>query len=117
MLFYESGVKMDTNIRDETQNSFFNCIFCNRSIDKNNVTNSICLDCMASIITRIDIYPDEGYQKFIDFAYNAKNRLFSGESANTIFQDMPDGFEDWLKENFMKTGFGIISKDSLNNKK
>jgi len=102
---------MDTNIRDETKDNFFNCIFCNKNIKKNNITKGICLDCMASIITRIDIYPDETYQKFIDFAYNAKKKLTNGESAELIFQNLPEGFEDWLKENFMKTGFGIISKN------
>lgn len=111
MLFYESGVRMDTNIRDEAQNSYFNCIFCNKKYAKNSVSKNICLDCMATIISRIDIYPNDDYQNFIDFAYNAKNRLLNGESANVIFKHLPDGFEDWLKENFIKTGFGIISKN------
>ena len=57
---------------------------------------------MASIIKRIDIYPNKDYQKFLDFAYDAKNRLLRGESANTIFKNLPEGFEDWLEENFMK---------------
>lgn len=102
---------MDTNIRDETKDNFFNCIFCNKNTKKNNITKSICLDCMASIVTRIDIYPDETYQEFIDFAYNAKKKLSNGESAELIFKNLPEGFEDWLRENFMKTGFGIISKN------
>ena len=102
---------METNTVDETKAIFFNCVFCNKNKNKNNITKNICLNCMASIITRIDINPNKDYQKFIDFAYDAKNRLLSGESANTIFKNLPEGFEDWLQENFMKTGFGIISKN------
>ena len=64
---------------------------------------------MAYIIQKIDIEPHEDYQQFIDFAYESKHRLLDGEKPEVIFQNLPIGFEEWLQNNSIKTGYGVTS--------
>jgi hypothetical protein len=86
------------------------CICCGKEVTKNKVIRRImCLDCMANIIKNINIDPDEHYSDFIDFAYNAKDRLLNGEDAENIMDNAPEGFDVWLKKNSSLSGYGIIS--------
>jgi hypothetical protein len=64
---------------------------------------------MAKIVKEINIEPDEHYSDFIDFAYNAKNRLLNGEDAADIIANAPEGFDVWLKKNSSLKGYGVIS--------
>ena len=85
-----------------------NCILCNKQIVNNEgIRKRLCLNCLAYIIQKIDIEPHEDYQQFIDFANNSKHRLLDGEKPEVIFKNIPNGFEDWLNNNFIKTGYGI----------
>ena len=84
------------------------CIFCNGKLLKNgDIKNTICFNCMAHLIKNIDIEPNKNYSEYIDFAYNAKNRLLKGEDIVSIFDNAPDGFDEWVRRNSLKTGFGI----------
>ena len=86
------------------------CICCGKQITKSEIIRKImCLDCMAKIVKDINIEPNEHYSDFIDFAYNAKNRLENGEDPGKIMKNAPEGFDDWLKKNSSLRGYGIIS--------
>jgi len=86
------------------------CLFCNRHLTKNTETRQgLCLDCMAFLIDNIDIDPGEDYPLFIDFAYAAKERLTTNETAESIFENAPEGFGEWLLQNSKKIGFGVSS--------
>ena len=88
------------------------CLFCNKKIvDNKGIRKSICLNCMAYIIHKIDIQPHRDYQQFIDFAYESRHRLLDGEKPEVIFQNLPNGFEEWLQNNFIKTGYGVTSDE------
>jgi hypothetical protein len=62
---------------------------------------------MALLVESIDINPHEDYPVFIDFAYQTLDKLNSGEDLKTIFESIPDGFEEWLINNAKKAGYGI----------
>ena len=86
------------------------CICCGKQITENaSIRRIMCIDCMAKIIKEINIEPDEHYSDFIDFAYSVKNRLEKGEDAGEIMENIPDGFDAWLKKNSSSRGYGIIS--------
>ena len=86
------------------------CIFCSKKITKNEGLRRImCIHCMAKIVEKLNILPNEHYSEFIDFAYGAKDRLINGEDAGLIFKNVPEGFDEWLKKNSSKTGFGLSS--------
>jgi len=90
-------------------NGLLACVYCSDKFKNNDIGKNICLNCMAVIISKIDIYPNKNYQTFIDFAYESKNRLLHGESPKLIFEYVPDGFNEWIKDNVKKTGFGLIN--------
>ena len=88
------------------------CLFCNKQLTKNvELRQGLCLDCMAFLVENIDIDPDEDYPLFIDFAYKAKERLLTSETAESIFENAPDGFGEWLLHNATKIGFGVTSNE------
>jgi hypothetical protein len=79
------------------------CLFCNRQLTKNvELRQGLCLDCMAFLVENIDIDPDDDYPLFIDFAYKAKERLHTSETAESIFENAPEGFGEWLLHNTKK---------------
>jgi len=86
------------------------CICCNKKITKNEgIRRIMCIYCMAKIVEKINIIPDEQFSEFTDFAYEVKDRLAKGEDAGLIFKNVPEGFDEWLKKNSLKTGFGVSS--------
>jgi hypothetical protein len=86
------------------------CVLCNKQFPKSNQSEiSLCSHCMALLIQSIDIFPEEDYPVFLDYAYQAKDRLVSGEDIKSIAKDAPDGFKKWLVKNAKKTGFAITS--------
>jgi len=86
------------------------CFMCGKKITATReIREGLCLDCMAFIVQHLDTYPHEDYPLFIDFAYAARNRLVSGESIDSVFKDVPEGFWEWLDDNYKKTGFGMTA--------
>ena len=98
----------DREFVSTTNKKILKCILCNKKITLDpGIRRTICLNCMAHLIKNLDIEPNNDYSDFLDFAYNAKDRIMKGENVVTIFNNIPDGFEDWVRKNSTKTGFGI----------
>ena len=104
---------IDTNPNEDIKNFndiIANCLYCNKKIIRGkDIGKTICLNCMSYIVRNIDIIPERDYQKFIDFAYELKNKLIRGDNLRDIADNIPDGFDEWLVNNVKKTGFGVIN--------
>ena len=86
------------------------CIFCGKQITKNQKIRKImCTQCMAHIVKKLNIVSNEDTPEFMEFTVDAKNRLSRGEDIELIFNNTPEGYEEWLKKNPFAKGFGIIS--------
>ena len=86
------------------------CIFCSKQITKNQkIRRIMCTQCMAYIVTKLSIPSNEDNPDFIDFTVDAKSRLLHGDDIKSIFNNIPEGYEEWLKKNPFSKGFGIIS--------
>ena len=85
------------------------CVICSMKLKEKTATErALCFKCMAYIVENLDINPHEDYPLFIEYAYEVKRRLSSGDEIRNIFRNKPKGFEQWLTENHMKKGYGII---------
>ena len=86
------------------------CIYCSKQITKNQKIRGImCTQCMAYIVTKLSIPSNEDNPDFIDFTVDAKGRLSRGEDIKSIFNIIPEGYEEWLKNNPFTKGFGVTS--------
>ena len=86
------------------------CIYCSKQITKNQKIRGImCTQCMAYIVTKLSIPSNEDNPDFIDFTVDAKGRLSRGEDIKSIFNNIPEGYEEWLKNNPFTKGFGVTS--------
>ena len=86
------------------------CIYCSKQITKNQKIRGImCTQCMAYIVTKLSIPSNEDNPDFIDFTVDAKGRLSRGEDIKSIFNNIPEGYDEWLKKNPFSKSFGIIS--------
>ena len=87
------------------------CICCSKQITKNQkIRRIMCNQCMAYFVKNLNIAPNEkDNSEFIDFTVDAKNRLSHGEDSKSIFNSIPEGYEEWLKKNPFSKSFGIIS--------
>ena len=86
------------------------CIFCSKQISKNQkIRRIMCTQCMAYIVKKLNIVSNEDSPEFIDFTVDAKNRLSRGEDIKSIFNNIPEGYDEWLKKNPFSKSFGIIS--------
>ena len=86
------------------------CVYCSKQITKNQkIRRIMCTQCMAYIVTKLSIPSNEGNPLFIDFTVDAKSRLSRGEDIKSIFNNIPEGYEEWLKKNPFSKSFGIIS--------
>jgi hypothetical protein len=84
------------------------CIFCGKQITKNRQINRImCIECMAYIVKKLSIPSNEDNPDFIDFTADAKNRLLHNDDIKSIFNNIPEGYEEWLKKNPSAKSFGI----------
>ena len=89
--------------------TYASCALCNKKVKAQSSTERVlCVNCMAFIVETLDINPDQDYPLFIDFAYEAKRRLRSGDEIKDIFSNKPKGFEKWLIKNHIKKGYGLI---------
>lgn len=50
------------------------------------------------------MWTDKEITKFKIFQKKVEIRLLNGESEESAFRDKPDGYTEWAKENFKKTG-------------
>jgi hypothetical protein len=64
---------------------------------------------MAHIVKNLSLTPDKNYSEYIDFTVIAKDRLASNEDVELIFNNIPEGYEEWIKKNPFTQGFGITS--------
>jgi DNA-directed RNA polymerase subunit RPC12/RpoP len=86
------------------------CIYCSKQITKNQKIRGImCTQCMAYIVTKLSIPSNEDNPDFIDFTVDAKGRLSRGDDIKSIFNNIPEGYEEWLKNNPFTKGFGVTS--------
>ena len=86
------------------------CIFCSKQTTKNQkIRRIMCTQCMAYIVKKLNIVSNEDNPEFIDFTVDAKSRLSLGEDIKSIFNNIPEGYEEWLKKNPFSKSFGIIS--------
>ena len=86
------------------------CIYCSKQITKNQKIRGImCTQCMAHIVTKLSIPSNEDNPEFIEFTVDAKSRLWRGEDIKSIFNNIPEGYEEWLKNNPFTKGFGVTS--------
>ncbi len=86
------------------------CIFCSKQISKNQkIRRIMCTQCMAYIVKKLNIVSNEDSPEFIDFTADAKSRLSRGEDIKSIFNNIPEGYDEWLKKNPYSKSFGIIS--------
>ena len=86
------------------------CIFCSKQITKNQkIRRIMCNECMAYIVKKLSIPSNENNHDFIDFTADAKNRLLHGDDIKSIFNNIPEGYEEWLKKNPFSKSFGIFS--------
>ena len=86
------------------------CIYCSKKITKNQKIRGImCTQCMAYIVTKLSIPSNEDNPEFIDFTVDAKSRLSRGEDSKSIFNNIPEGYEEWLKKNSFTKGFVVTS--------
>jgi hypothetical protein len=86
------------------------CIFCSKQITKNQkIRRIMCTQCMAYIVKKLNIASNEDNPEFIDFTIDAKSRLSRGEDIKSIFNNIPEDYEEWLKKNPFSKGFGITS--------
>ena len=69
----------------------------------------MCTQCMAHIVKKLNIVSNEDNPEFIDFTVDAKSRLSLGEDIKSIFNNIPEGYEEWLKNNPFTKGFGVTS--------
>ena len=69
----------------------------------------MCNECMAYIVKKLSIPSSEYNPDFIDFTVDAKNRLLHGDDIISIFNNIPEGYEEWLKNNPFSKSFGITS--------
>ena len=91
------------------------CIFCSKQITKNQkIRRIMCTQCMAYIVKKLNIVSNEDNPEFIDFTVDAKSRLSLGEDIKSIFNNIPEGYEEWLKKNPFSKGFGIFSDWTTN---
>jgi hypothetical protein len=108
---------MGTIVREmksgKKKDSYSSCALCNKKTrDKSTTEQVLCVKCMAFIVENLDINPDDDYPLFIDYAYEAKRRLRSGDEIKDIFRNKPQGFEKWLLKNHVKKGYGLILEDN-----
>jgi len=86
------------------------CIYCSKQITKNQKIRGImCTQCMAYIVTKLNIVSNEDNPEFIDFTVDARGKLSRGEDIKSIFNHIPEGYEEWLKNNPFTKGFGVTS--------
>ena len=86
------------------------CICCSKQITKNQkIRRIMCTQCMAYIVKKLNIVSNEDSSEFIDFTVDAKSRLSRGEDIKSIFNNIPEGYDEWLKKNPFSKSFGIIS--------
>ena len=86
------------------------CICCSKQITKNQkIRRIMCNECMAYIVKKLSIPSSEYNPDFIDFTVDAKNRLLHGDDIISIFNNIPEGYEEWLKNNPFSKSFGITS--------
>jgi len=86
------------------------CLFCSKQITKNQkIRRIMCNECMAYIVKKLSIPSNEYNPDFIDFTVDAKNRLLHGDDINSIFNNIPENYEEWLKNNPFSKSCGIIS--------
>ena len=86
------------------------CIFCSKQITKNQkIRRIMCTQCMAYFVKNLNIASNEDNPEFIDFTVDAKSKLSHGEDIKSIFNNIPEGYEEWLKKNPFSKSFGIIS--------
>jgi len=86
------------------------CILCGKKITKNQkIRRIMCNECMAYIVKKLSIPSNEDNPDFIDFTVDAKGRLLHGDDIKSIFNNIPEGYEEWLKNNPFTKGFGVTS--------
>jgi hypothetical protein len=86
------------------------CIFCNKQITKNKkIRRIMCTQCMAYIVKKLNIVSNEDNPEFINFTVDAKSRLSHGEDIKSVFNNIPEGYQEWLNKNPFSKSCGVIS--------